>query len=233
MLQDATDTHFFDAIGDVHGCYYELISLVDKLGYEKDENDGLYRHPDGRMLVFLGDITDRGWYNSMSFQFVLQHWEAGLALWCRGNHDHHLFQWLRGDPVRVSDGLSSTINELEQGWPFSREKSDLGQYLLKNVPTKIELDDGDVVAVHAYHDSDKLKDHIYGLRSGPNNSRVEWWTDYEGPPYVVFGHYWLDDPAPKNWHCCLDTSCCRNGSLSAIRWPEMKVVQVETQTGYS
>ena len=231
MIKDAVDIQKFDAIGDIHGCYYELIRLVEDMGYEKN-TEGLYIHSDDRKLVFLGDITDRGWFNSMSFQFVMKHWEAGLALWCRGNHDQKLFKWLMGHPVRVADGLAGTVREFEQGWPFDREREELGAYLRDNVPTKIKLDGGDVIAVHAYHDSDSFKDHIYGPRSGQDNSRVEWWPEYKGPPYVLFGHYWLNDPEPKNWYCCLDTSCCKSGHLSALRWPQMEVVQVEAQAGY-
>jgi protein phosphatase len=48
----------FDIIGDVHGCFDELCQLLNQLGYEVSDNAA--RHPDGRKLVFLGDIVDRG-----------------------------------------------------------------------------------------------------------------------------------------------------------------------------
>ncbi|HWB93792.1 MAG TPA: AAA family ATPase, partial [Puia sp.] len=48
----------FDIIGDVHGCYDELVALLDKLGYV--EYEGLWRHPMGRKPIFLGDLVDRG-----------------------------------------------------------------------------------------------------------------------------------------------------------------------------
>ncbi len=58
----------FDIIGDVHGCADELEALLGQLGYEAVERRngfGLdagptYRHPDGRMVVFVGDLVDRG-----------------------------------------------------------------------------------------------------------------------------------------------------------------------------
>lgn len=47
----------YDVIGDIHGCYNELIELIEKLGYQN--HDGDLSHPEGRKLVFLGDLTDR------------------------------------------------------------------------------------------------------------------------------------------------------------------------------
>ena len=47
-----------DIIGDVHGCYDELVKLLKKLRYE--QKNKMWMHPAGRKLVFLGDITDRG-----------------------------------------------------------------------------------------------------------------------------------------------------------------------------
>ena len=226
------DVTTFDAIGDIHGCYYELIELIEKLGYKKGEDD-LYEHPEGRILVFLGDITDRGWYNSMSLQFVIRHWRSGKALWVQGNHDNKLFRWMIGNPVRIAHGLQKTVLELKQVWPFAESMEELGAELLESVPTKILLDGGNVVAVHAYPEGGQ-KNHIYGLMSGPGNERVEWWEDYDNSgPYVLFGHYWLDDPTPRDSWCCLDTSCCRGGHLSAMRWPEKEIVQVQAKSGYS
>lgn len=227
--EDAKDVTHFDAIGDVHGCYYELVELVEKMGYEQGE-DGLYEHPEGRMLVFIGDITDRGYYNSMALQFVYNHWKADKALWVQGNHDNKLFRWMKGNPVSIAHGLQKTITDLEQGWPFDMPKEELGPHLLDEVPTKIELDGGNIVAVHAWDGKPKMR--MYGLRGGPDNERIKWWEDYEGPPFVVFGHYWMNDPTVHEHWCCVDTSCCRGGTLAALRWPEREVVEVEAKENY-
>ncbi|MCY4424278.1 MAG: AAA family ATPase, partial [Acidimicrobiaceae bacterium] len=52
------DTGPFDIIGDIHGCHAELLSLLDRLGYDTAADP--IAHPQGRRAVFLGDLVDRG-----------------------------------------------------------------------------------------------------------------------------------------------------------------------------
>ncbi len=47
-----------DIIGDVHGCYEELMELLDKLGYQFFDDE--IKNNQDRTLAFLGDLTDRG-----------------------------------------------------------------------------------------------------------------------------------------------------------------------------
>ena len=44
-----------DVVGDVHGELEALQNLVGHLGYAEDGT-----HPEGRFLVFVGDLVDRG-----------------------------------------------------------------------------------------------------------------------------------------------------------------------------
>src|SRR5215813_1208712 len=52
----------FDIVGDVHGCLNELMELLSQLGYGIDHRDGIPQAcpPEGRKLVFVGDLVDRG-----------------------------------------------------------------------------------------------------------------------------------------------------------------------------
>src|SRR5579872_3052090 len=55
----------FDIIGDVHGCFEELQTLLKQLGYEVTRNTDEeiqfeVHHPEGRKVIFLGDLIDRG-----------------------------------------------------------------------------------------------------------------------------------------------------------------------------
>jgi protein phosphatase len=42
----------FDIIGDIHGCFDELLQLLDTLGYTKNDG-GIYQHAERRKAVFV------------------------------------------------------------------------------------------------------------------------------------------------------------------------------------
>lgn len=61
-----------DVIGDVHGELAALTDLIAALGYDAD---GV--HPDGRRLVFVGDLCDRGPDSPGVLRWVQRLVEAG------------------------------------------------------------------------------------------------------------------------------------------------------------
>jgi len=76
-----------DIIGDVHGEFDALRDLLRCMGYRED---GI--HPEGRRLVFAGDLTDRGPDNIAVVNFVRTLVEADppRAQVTLGNHDLNL-----------------------------------------------------------------------------------------------------------------------------------------------
>ena len=71
-----------DIIGDVHGEYDALRALLVQLGYD-DEG----RHPEGRRLVFIGDLCDRGPDSPAVVEWVMAAVAAGRAQCLLGNHE--------------------------------------------------------------------------------------------------------------------------------------------------
>ncbi len=79
-----------DVIGDIHGELPALHALGKFLGYDVD-ND--WQHPEGRTLVFLGDLVDRG-AHSLEVAELVQHLvETGRAACIMGNHEYNLVAW--------------------------------------------------------------------------------------------------------------------------------------------
>jgi len=74
----------FDLIGDVHGCFDELIELLAKLGYAAQDGSA-YSHPGGRKLVFVGDLVDRGPKIPQVVRLVIESVKAGSAFCVPGN----------------------------------------------------------------------------------------------------------------------------------------------------
>jgi hypothetical protein len=66
----------FDIIGDIHGCYDELIVLLGMLGYA-EQPGGAWSHSAGRKLVFLGDLVDRGPKSPEVVRLVMESVNAG------------------------------------------------------------------------------------------------------------------------------------------------------------
>ncbi len=95
-----------DIIGDIHGEYDALESLVALLGYD---GDGV--HEEGRRLVFVGDFCDRGPDSPAVIAWIERLVRSGRAHAVLGNHELNL---LRGD---AKDGA---------GWYFDsrRERDD-------------------------------------------------------------------------------------------------------------
>lgn len=81
-----------DIVGDVHGEIDALRRLMRRLGYA---NGGV--HPEGRKLVFVGDLTDGGPNSLAVVRLVARLIDEGLAQAILGNHDLSILQGLEKD----------------------------------------------------------------------------------------------------------------------------------------
>lgn len=87
-----------DVVGDVHGECEALEQLLDVLGYR--EANG-WKHPEGRRLVFVGDLVDRGPNSPGVVERVMALVEAGAAQCVLGNHELNI---LRGEEHKEGNG---------------------------------------------------------------------------------------------------------------------------------
>src|SRR6185503_508981 len=142
---------------DVHGCADELEELLGKLGYTPDEA-GVWRHPEGRKVVFLGDLVDRGPRVPDVLRIAMGMVKAETALCVPGNHDEKLLRWLRGKKVRMAHGLERTVEQLEEETPEFR--FDITAFL-DGLVSHYVLDGGRLVAAHA-----GMKQEMQGRASG-------------------------------------------------------------------
>jgi protein phosphatase len=101
----------FDIVGDVHGCFDELLELIDRLGYavNADGDRHVVSPPEGRKLVFVGDLVDRGPGTPAVLRLVSAMIEAGQAVCIPGNHDVKLVKAIKGRNVQLTHGLADSI----------------------------------------------------------------------------------------------------------------------------
>jgi protein phosphatase len=121
-----SETGPFDIVGDIHGCYDELVGLLTNLGYtispeeNADASAPPVLPPDGRKAVFLGDLVDRGPNAPGVLRLVMGMVAAGHAYCVPGNHDIKLLRKLRGRDVQLTHGIVETLSQLEREPPEFR-----------------------------------------------------------------------------------------------------------------
>lgn len=232
----------FDFVGDVHGCVEELIALLILLGYVDAGTRRPRRHPEGRTLVLLGDLTDRGPANLAVLRLVRE-LEAAGAIRILGNHDEKLARWLLGNKkIRIAAGLQGTIDEMVD-LP-EEEMLDLGAWLGSAEP-HVMLDGGRVAAAHAGIDEKNQGRRsggarsfgLYGAATGLLDENdvpiaLDWALDYAGKAVVVHGHVVHEEPRIVGNVVAIDTGCVFGGRLTAYRWPERTFESVPARQAY-
>jgi protein phosphatase len=229
----------FDVVGDVHGCLPELVELLTALGYTV--TDGGARHPEGRRVIFLGDLVDRGPDTPGVLRLVMGMVRDGAALCIAGNHDVKLVRALRGRNVQVGHGLERTLEQLaahpdlrEQAVPF-----------LDGLISHYVVDEGRLVVAHAGlreqlqgRTSGRVREFaLYGDTTGETDElglpvRLDWAREYRGKALVVYGHVAVAEPRWLNNTVNIDTGCAFGGRLTALRYPERELVSVPARATY-
>ena len=108
------------------------------LGYDKDGN-----HPDGRRLVFVGDLTDRGPDSPAVVKLVQRLIETGRAQCVLGNHDLNILLdhrkhdngWFYGEEFKVEgkvvpqvladDSIRGQVLDFFRTLPIALERDNL------------------------------------------------------------------------------------------------------------
>jgi protein phosphatase len=238
----------FDIIGDIHGCYPELVELLTKLGYTQSQTDGSFSEseafvpPAGRKAVFLGDFVDRGPDTPSVLKLVMQMVAQGHAFAVPGNHDIKLLRKLRGKDVQLTHGIAETLEQLEKETPEFRQQ--VAKFLDALVSHYV-FDAGRLVVAHAGmkqemqgRGSGKVRDFaLFGETTGEVDEfglpvRYNWAADYRGPAMVVYGHTPIPEPEWLNRTINIDTGCVFGGKLTALRYPEKELVSVPAARTY-
>ncbi|MDT8862750.1 bis(5'-nucleosyl)-tetraphosphatase PrpE [Alkalihalobacillus sp. MEB130] len=233
-----------DIIGDIHGCYEELISLITKLGYEKQDTS--YIHPKGRKLAFVGDLTDRGPNSIAVIKTVAELVLSNHAFYCPGNHCDKLYRYFLGRKVQITHGLETTVEELKQLSKSEHQKiRHQFMTLVEQSPLYHVLDHNNLIIAHAGIRSDligqtnkKVKTFVlYGDITGETNKdgtpvRRDWAQKHQGKEWIIYGHTPVRKPRFVHHSVNIDTGCVFGGALTALQYPEMTFVQVPSNQPY-
>ena len=204
-------------IGDIHGCYGELMDLIDAA--EIGANDP---------VIAVGDLIDRGPEPAEVLEFFRSSPRARALM---GNHERKNLRWSRGE---LTPNLSQRIFGRQLGDAAWREACEW----FATLPHWIELDEA--LCVHAFWEPGKSVEAqdervIVGTRSGQRRLEeqlmgVPWYTQYDGAKPLVVGHRRYHDAGEPlvidGRVYAIDTGCCRGQKLTGLRLPDFQIVQV-------
>jgi protein phosphatase len=235
----------FDIIGDIHGCFDELVQLLKELGYEistQSEGETIVEPPQGRKAIFVGDFVDRGPKVAEVLRLVMGMQKTGAAICVPGNHDVKLVRALRGKNVNPTHGLAESLSQLEK--TSTAFKTQVAEFL-DGLVSHCVLDNGRLVVAHAGmkaelqgRASGRVREFaLYGETTGETDTfglpiRSNWADEYRGDAMVVYGHTPVAEPQWVNRTINIDTGCVFGGKLTALRYPEKELVSVPAHRTY-
>ncbi len=244
MRADRCDAHGpFDLIGDVHGCCDELETLLSKLGYAKDEQN-VWRHPDNRKAVFLGDLINRGPRSLDTIRLVMDMVDADSALCVPGNHENLLVKWFGGASFPPTHGLKATLDEIDKlpADDWKALKARIAKFV-KALESHLILDNGMLIAAHAGITAELAgrmnvkRFALYGETRGETDGYARrkiplWALQYRSKARVIYGHCAVTEPKRSHNTLNIDTGCVFGGELTALRYPEGELVTVPAAQVY-
>lgn len=243
-------------IGDVHGCYSELLLLHEAAVKENGNDEFQY-------VVLVGDLVNKG-PESIS---VIRHVRATPNwLSVRGNHDDGALAAMLDDQVQSTKVKYKWIFEAEQAHPQDdgyKSISDDDVQWMADLPYTLRLEgsmlneENDTLIVHAglipgvslndqatetmvtirdvqpvhYSNNDQVTYHMKNRCLGNDGAvagpTVNWTTVWSGPEHVIFGHDAKRGLQLRERTTGLDTGCCYGKELTGIMLPERKLVSVK------
>lgn len=231
-------------IGDVHGCYDELLLLLN-------------RYHDGRHVVYVGDLVDKGPRPHRVMELAKLN-RSTVAL---GNHEENHIRYAAHEDRRCETGKKNPMKRDQEFKDTHRKIMDSPMKLRKfmeKMPHFVRLQGigpggRDVVVVHGgllpghtpesmdakkivrCRQLKKIEDRytFATLMESEETPGLPHWTDlYQGKDYVLFGHHPFINPPIKNRTVGLDTGCVYGNRLTAMLLPEMQIVQVQARREY-
>ena len=202
-------------IGDIHGCYDELIELTEKIGLT--DND---------MLISLGDIVDRGNKSKEVYEYFLNRPNSKVLI---GNHER-----------KHQNKILSYAQEIVKV-QFGNEYDGFLKWL-DTLDYFYETEE--VIIIHAFFEHDKelraqKQEVLCGSTSGDRYLEKKYpagrcWNEfYTGAKPIIYGHHVVGDyPKIINNTYGIDTGACHGNYLTAIELPGFIIHQVKAKKDY-
>lgn len=201
-------------VGDIHGCFDELLALLTKCGYRP-----------GDFLISVGDLMDRGpksrdvieWFMAAENAFVVE-----------GNHDNKARRYWAGRRVKIAHGLDLTIEQCKD-----MDTAAVARWI-ESFPQIIQLPGINGKRTYVVHagvdgkfqmDRQPLENCLYARYFGGegflDQSGDIWYTTLDGSYNVISGHMIHEHVTPTEYGnmdyvFLLDGGAFQGGELRAL-----------------
>jgi len=202
-------------IGDIHGCYDELLDLFDKAALGPDD-----------IVVSVGDLVDRGPNPSDVVRWFRQRANAVVLM---GNHERK--------HVRQTFSYSQEVTRIQLGEHYAGDVE-----WMRGLPYFYETPEVRVVHAAMIPNvplAEQPEDVLCGSVSGETKLRAlipdgYWHEHYTDDKPVVFGHHVVGpEPLVRDGKVYgIDTGACHGGRLTALSVPDGKLHSVPSRGDY-
>lgn len=209
-------------IGDIHGCYRELMELLDKAALRSEDR-----------IIALGDILDRGPDSAKVMDFFSSNNQTTCLM---GNHEHK--------HILINDGTIPP--SLSQKITYRQYTSaDYGHLIntIRHFPYYIDMEAA--VLIHGSFEpgipvAEQKQAVLLGTRNGEaylkKNYDNPWYELYDREKPIIAGHHDYSGKGEiqiiNNKIFLIDTGCCYGKYLSAVLLPDFKIFQVKSRKNY-
>ena len=205
-------------VGDLHGCYDELIDLLESVSFTQEDR-----------VVCVGDLVTKGPKNREVLELFMNDARFRTVI---GNHDLALRRKWGGEKVKLKAAQKATHKEL---------KSDKEKYLpfLNRLPFTIDL--GTHLVVHAGLRPDvelysQTSEDMTLLRTlgkdRESHDGTPWYEVYDGEKIVLFGHWPGREPRRGPKAIGLDTGCVYGYTLTGYIIEEERFITTHARHVY-
>ncbi|HEX8844792.1 MAG TPA: metallophosphoesterase [Pyrinomonadaceae bacterium] len=205
-------------VGDIHGCYDELLALLEKARFGADDR-----------VVAVGDLVVKGEKNREVLDLFIEDKRFSSVL---GNHDRALKRYLRGKKNSLKESQERALKEL---------RADPERYylFLQSLPLMIDL--GSHLVVHAglrpgIALSRQKAGDLTELRTlgkdRTSRKGTPWYDVYDGEKIVLFGHWPAPEPRRGLRAIGLDTGCVYGNRLTAYIVETGELLSVKAERAY-
>ncbi len=188
-------------VGDIHGCYDELMDLLAQLDFSPSDR-----------IVSVGDLITKGPKDREVLELFMTDSRFTSVI---GNHDLALRRLWNGEDVDLKSAQKETHKELgpdkDRFLPFLNSLPfliDLGSHVVVHAGLRPDVE------LHSQTTEDLTQIRTLG-KDRESRDGTPWYEVYVGEKFVLFGHWPAAEPRRGKTALGLDTGCVYGHHLTA------------------